>query len=175
MSGSLVAACLAAASTYAGVEDRLSGVAEEPQPRPVTPADVNAERWVLASVLSGQFRLADFPGLQAKHFQSGWHRLLWVAADCVEGAKLPMTLGRICMALEALGNGPAAKHAERVADLVNYTPFRIRQDGEVARILEMSKRRELMRWAKRFASRVGSGELSAKQARAYLRQVGARA
>lgn len=138
------------------------------------PRDADAERWILAAVLSGQFHVKTFP-LTARDFQVPFHRILWVAAECVEGAKLPMTLGRICMALQALGNGPAERHVERVADLVGYAPFRIREDGEVARVIEMSKRKALLRWARQFSAKVRQGAYTAAQARAHLRKVGARA
>ena len=154
--------------------DAFYGAAEDRDIRKVDldpPKDEKAEAWLISAIIGKQYKTSDFP-LGAKDFQVPFHRTLWVALQCVEGAELPMDQGRVCMALQALGNGPAHAHVDRVADLVAYAPFRIRENGEVARVLEMSHRRRLLRWARTFTAKVRAGSYTAEQAREHLRRVG---
>jgi replicative DNA helicase len=144
-------------------ELRAIGLVSDP-PQPL-PTDIDAEAEVLSAILSGDIACADLAPLAAEHFYAVIHQAVWNAAKTVK----PGDVEAVYVNLTAAG-WTGAIDAE-LEQLTSAQPWRSRAvlKEQAARVVELAKRRELIRKLQRMEADLRTDRLTVSAALRILR------
>jgi hypothetical protein len=136
-------------------------------PRP-PPGDAAAEQILLAAVLNGEHKPADFPGLGAEHFSEPIRGACWGMACAMVTAGHEPRLEPILTALQEQGfAGPIADHLLRIRDkspsvaLIDLREY-------AARVVELWRRRRLLECMGQLRAELQCGACDWQDARSRL-------
>lgn len=149
------------------VRDELRAAGLLAEPAQPLPTDLDAEGEVLSAVIGGEILCSDLRPLSAQHFYSTLHQAIWRAAEDVA----PGDLEGIYTHLTAAGWIGAIDDELEVLALTQPSRSKPMLRTQADRIIELSRRRDLIRRLQRLEADLRTDRVTEPEAKEALREV----
>lgn len=149
-------------------EIRIAGLVSDPRPVLPPPSDLDAEQELVSLLLAGYKTPSHFKPLKAQHFYARLYGLIFEAAEAVCDRGDVCEIGGIGLELKDRGwVGPLLPELEQIRDCTPFINDRWVQ-RQVARVMDMAVRRQLVDTMQRCDLALRTGEADADVVRDRL-------